>query len=565
MDTYNCNVEYRDYQNWSYQPNVSIDNPLNYKLFNGDTFYVDNDSVTLFDSPTRNCVNIPGILLLENNRTYGRTKNKRKLFYKCRPHDRKIPHFLIPYDMPMGFNKNFKNKYITFYFDRWDKSDKHPYGLISQNLGDLYHFPSYCEYILYCKNLHSSITESIAKTKSILRENNFEKMYKTIYDSKHKYGEFLDRTNDYIFSIDPEGCLDRDDAISIKKVDDKYLISVYIANVWVWLDCLNLWDQIGNRVSTIYFPEFKRPMIPTAIGEKLCSLDENKSRFGFVMDFFIDISENGTLLLSENEEYPKLNQCILSVSKNYSYEEKMLVKNKQYKDLEYVTRKLGKSINDSHDVVAFWMMLMNNKCAKMMRERKIGIFRTVQSKCKQDVIYETSDSIPTFVKMIEQQISGNYIAYSDEGNYEHEVLSFREYVHFTSPIRRMVDLLNQMEWVIQILQPMQLNKDVVKFHKNQLKNLEILNNDMKKIRRIQSDCDILHKVRNIPEYTEHEYDGIVISSNDNKCNIYIEALGWITQYKTFDTEYTKYQKVKCKLFSFENEEQMKRKIRIQIL
>jgi len=62
MDTYNCNVEYRDYQNWSYQPNVSIDNPLNYKLFNGDTFYVDNDSVTLFDSPTRNCVNIPGIL-----------------------------------------------------------------------------------------------------------------------------------------------------------------------------------------------------------------------------------------------------------------------------------------------------------------------------------------------------------------------------------------------------------------------------------------------------------------------------------------------------------------------
>ena len=39
-----------------------------------------------------------------------------------------------------------------------------------------------------------------------------------------------------VFSIDPEGCTDIDDAFSIIKQNDNYLISIYISNVPIILD-----------------------------------------------------------------------------------------------------------------------------------------------------------------------------------------------------------------------------------------------------------------------------------------------------------------------------------------
>ena len=56
-------------------------------------------------------------------------------------------------------------------------------------------------------------------------------------------------------SIDPEGCEDIDDAFSCKQNDDGTVtLSVYIANVPVLVDHLELWHHIGSRVSLYIFP-----------------------------------------------------------------------------------------------------------------------------------------------------------------------------------------------------------------------------------------------------------------------------------------------------------------------
>ena len=52
---------------------------------------------------------IPGVLVLNGNKTYG--KIKKRFLYKCIPDDRRIPEFLIPYTIKSNFNKVNKNIY----------------------------------------------------------------------------------------------------------------------------------------------------------------------------------------------------------------------------------------------------------------------------------------------------------------------------------------------------------------------------------------------------------------------------------------------------------------------
>ena len=53
------------------------------------------------------------------------------------------------------------------------------------------------------------------------------------------------------------------------------------------MDVLNLWDSFSQRISTIYLPDRKRPMLPTILSDCLCSLQEKTTRIAFTMDIFI--------------------------------------------------------------------------------------------------------------------------------------------------------------------------------------------------------------------------------------------------------------------------------------
>jgi exoribonuclease R len=567
---YTCNISSRDYSKWSYEPEESsLQSPLENKLFHGDTFNKnEDDTITVTHSPVRECQNIPGILLLENNRTYGRTENNKRLYYKCRPHDSNIPSFLVAFDLSMGFNKNFKNKYITFFFKNW--KEKHPLGIISQNIGDVYDLPSFNEYQLYCKNLHHSITPAIAVTKETLRERSVQSIRDEIMQNSDRYGGFeylFELPNIYTFSVDPNGCTDRDDAISIVSgssgVIVEHVVSVHIANVWVWLDALQLWDYIGDRVSTIYFPDMKRPMLPTAVGENLCSLDEGKICLAMTMDItVIEHPTKGVYIQYLDATRPQVYQSAIKINKNFVYEEPALLKNESYKSLLTLTKKLDKTVKDSHNVIAYWMMQMNFYLAKHMKFERFGVFRTVQAK-KEPTSYDDG-ILPPFVRIWEQQMSGEYVVYEDKQlKLEHELLGFSQYVHATSPIRRMADLLNQIAWMKHHVKVPEMSEKCLSFYDRELGRIDKMNRKMKKIRRVQADGHILHRVTHDPDILEEIYDGMVIANGD-KATIYIERLEWLTQ-AVLPTPVKQYRYVKCKLFVFDNEEQMRKKIRIQII
>ncbi len=117
--TYQIFIKDRSYSDWDFKDinnenlvNIedndklkSVD-PVGSKLFSRDVICFNKENeLILSKSIIRNSTTIAGILVLEGNKTYGRTENKRRLLYKCIPDDKYLPVFLVPYDLKIGFSK----------------------------------------------------------------------------------------------------------------------------------------------------------------------------------------------------------------------------------------------------------------------------------------------------------------------------------------------------------------------------------------------------------------------------------------------------------------------------
>jgi len=589
MQQYICSIHDRQYLSWDFKPNnpdVENISPIIHHLFDQDQFQYcsETETIEIIHSPIRNAIYLTGVLILENGKTYGRTDNKKRLYYSCIPHNKKIPIFLVPYDLELGFSKSIPNKYVTFSFKEWVQ--KHPIGILKETIGDVTHLPSYYEYQLYCKNLHISIKNSMKMVYIKQKEKTEQEWVQSILSNPNRFGEIQDRReiDRTIMSIDPDGCMDRDDAFSIETIQNsnpnlnqnpesfaKYKVSIYIANIWVWLEAFQLWNHIGERKSTIYLPDMNRPMLPPKLGEGLCSLDVKQSRFAFVMDFIITEHPIHGIQISSILS-PILSQVCIRVSKNYDYESSLLLQNKNYQLLLSITEQIDCKKHDSHSLVSFWMIKMNSYLAENMREKQMGIFRTINASNmnpKSNIERTISPETKQFIQIFEQQMSGNYTKYdSTIHDYSHSVMDVSAYIHFTSPIRRICDLLNQMIWIRFVINPSEISNEFIVFLEKQWNDIDSLNKQMKDIRKIQSDSCMLYECSRNPNLLKESLECIILSCNENErkneYSIYIEKYKWIFQIKTYQL-YEKYQHIMCKLFLFEKEDQTRQKIRLQIL
>ena len=571
---YKIHVNDRNYTNWEIFETINLTkvkldiDPIKEKLFSNDVFKMDtNSNVNIVHSSIRCGSSIPGVLLLLDNKTYGRQKNTHKkypkLLYKCVPDDIRLPHFLIPYEIKhMGFSKVFSNLYVTFSFHEW--TDKHPLGTLTQTIGPVEVLDNFYEYQLYCKSLNSSIQKfNRDATKALQNESN-ETLFEKI---QTKYPSIENRTSWKVFSIDPLNSLDFDDAFSIKKSDDVYQLSVYIANVPILLDFLGLWDSFSNRVSTIYLPDKKRPMLPTILSDCLCSLQEKTKRITFVMDFFI---KDGEIIDT------KITNSFINIYKNYTYEEPLLLDDDNYKSLLSITRILSNkykyisNVRTSHDVVSYLMILMNYYSAKSMIDHKCGIFRSTVVKRDFFVPETLPENVSKFIK-IWNSMTGQYIDGSeitDDKNTRHYVLNMEAYIHITSPIRRLVDLLNMIK-LHKISGIISLSENTEIFYKKWLENIDYINITMRSIRKIQCDCNLLDLCQNSPEIMEKEYDGYLFDKilRNDKLFQYIVFLPELklSSRITLREDIQNFDMKKIKLFLFNNEEKFKKKIRLHIL
>jgi len=551
-NTYKIIVQDRNYSSWIIndvytlkETSISID-PIENKLFNNDIFnYISvTNNINIINSDIRN-VNylIPCVLILKNNKTYGKTNDK--YMYKCIPDDKQLPIFLVPYEIKhVGFSKIFNNLYVIITFVNWN--NKHPQGLITHTIGEIDNLHNFYEYKLYCKKLNISIKNFTKNATNIIKQNNNDLIFK-------KYEKLEHRTNVnkwFIFTIDPYNTIDFDDAFSIIQLDNGITqLSIYISNVSILLDTLKLWESFSNRISTIYLPNKKIPMIPTILSDNLCSLNTTANKITFVMDLFI-----------ENNSIIKItySNCIIKVSKNYVYEESELLNNYYYKQLFKTTQiLLNDNIFNSHDIVSYLMIFMNHKCASEMIKHNNGIFRTT-----------TRTNIPTNINKY-GDLFGEYINCENINTTTlyHEPLNVDAYIHITSPIRRLVDLLNMIQF--QKNHNIILSDNAYKFYNNWINKLDCINTTMRSIRKIQNECSLLNMCVNIPETIDKIYFGYILEKINYRNNTYkfIIYLHEIKLYsKIIITDNLEiYSKHEFKLYLFNDEETLNKKIRLQLI
>lgn len=597
-------IKDRNYKEWIFVDNeTNKDVPLDFctslqyidpsvqKLFSRDVLELVFESyiprIDIIHSHVKTSEYIAGVLVLEDNKTFGRTENKKRLLYRCIPDDHRLPVFLVPYELKIGFSKVYKNKYVVFKFDHW--KEKHPHGILLETIGDVDNLEAFYEFQLYCKNLHVPIAEFTNRTRSSLNKKTNEEFVEQILSNPQFQIE--DRRSKYVFTIDPAQSLDYDDGFGIERVGDNWRVSIYIANVFVWLETLGLWNSFSKRVATIYLPDRRRPMLPTILSDILCSLQQNQPRFAVAMDIMIDNS--GNLLEDQSIHYKNV---LINVRRNYAYEDpKMLNNDATYKQLFEISCLMDKSIRNSHDIVAHWMVQMNTFTGILMAQKKVGIFRSAaylntdfdSSLKKEDMSNLNADTVRV-IKSWNNTI-GQYVPFTDNIDFHHMLIrntvaknnsgvfnktdgvssSMNMYIHITSPIRRLVDLLNQIVLLENFSLITILSSDARKFMEDWMTRMEYINTSMRYIRKIQTSCELLSHCFKNPGMMDSQYRGVVfdkIVKNDGFITymVYLEDIKLLSRITT-QIDVPNYSYNYFNMYLFQDEDKVKKKIQLQLV
>jgi hypothetical protein len=426
-------------------------------------------------------------------------------------------------------------------------------------LGDVDNLEVFYEYQLYCKSLHVSLTDFTNKTRQQLNKNTTEEYVEQILNNPEFQIE--DRRDRYIFTIDPKTSTDYDDGYSIETTNNgEHKIGIYIANVYLWLEILGLWESFSKRVATIYLPDRRRPMLPTILSDTLCSLQEKQPRFAFVMEFILG-HDGPREILYKN--------VLIHVSRNYYYEEPDLHDDESYNALLQVSKKMNSNVLDSHDVVSHWMVFMNTLTADLLFDNNSGVFRSVNY--INPAVNEIEGMDEDTLRIIQSwnNTIGQYVAFDGKTNVKHEFMKTKSYVHITSPIRRLVDLLNQIILFDKKKLVSIVSVGALSFLKKWLGELDYLNTSMRSIRKVQTDCALLDRCYHDPEIMDKEYTGVVFDKmvRDNfimSYMVYLKELKMLSRINII-VDVDNFSSCKFKLYLFQNEEKTKRKIRLQLL
>ena len=262
-----------------------------------------------------------------------------------------------------------------------------------------------------------------------------------------------------IYSIDPEGCVDIDDALHCIPILNSeqnivgYEIGIHIADVSSFISENSLIDdELQQRVETIYLPKGASPihMIPEELSINNISLLENNFKRAF------------SIIINLNDKYEteriSYEKTMIKVTKNLTYEmAQKMIDNKNNDSLCYlytIAEKLKSKINfnsdeiyDTHQMVAIYMILANKFVGEKIQSFDHNNVLLRVHQIKKDPILLNNDNNNNnnnndlaLIKKYNSNLMEQAKYQIGIENCKHYGLNLPYYTHFTSPIRRYADI-----------------------------------------------------------------------------------------------------------------------------
>ena len=314
----------------------------------------------------------------------------------------------------------------------------------------------------------------------------------------------VDLRDKEIFTIDGADTKDIDDAISLSKNGDNYLLGVHIADVSTYVrENTPLDKEASKRGTSVYLIDTVIPMLPKELSNGICSLNPNVDRYALSIDMEID--KNGNVVnkkiyksvicskiqmtydnvykvVEENEVpvgYEKFKDTLLLMK-----ELALILINKRKSkgaiDFEIPEAKILLDENDkvieikprentiANRIIEQFMVLANECIAEFFHSREIPFIYRIHETPDEDkidklkiflnninyVVDFAEEVTPKDLQRVVEKYKGKEeekvvsttilrtmrLAKYSNENIGHFGLALKDYCHFTSPIRRYPDL-----------------------------------------------------------------------------------------------------------------------------
>ncbi|MDG5777224.1 ribonuclease R family protein [Haloarculaceae archaeon H-GB2-1] len=332
------------------------------------------------------------------------------------------------------------------------------------------------------------LDEAEARTEDIQQE---------IQDEVDERRDLRDMTT---WTTDPIDAQDFDDALSIEKRDDEYVLWVHIADVTHYVNPeTEMWTEAVERGNTVYLPAYTIHMLPPVLAETVCSLVPNEDRLAHTVEMHLDpetlsyenieiyksvIRSDARLTYTECEKIlddPDALDDVLEDPDVDLHEKSQMVW--ELAEQMHEQRKedgslvLNPSRDRAHTIIEECMLKANKAVTHvLMWDRGVEAMYRVHPQPSPDewdeALREIQDldgvSIPgdtwddprKAVNATLEQAPGRQLGkiqwavmkvmprakYMNDPFGGHHALNFEIYGHFTSPIRRLSDLINH--WIV---------------------------------------------------------------------------------------------------------------------
>lgn len=418
---------------------------------------------------------------------------KSKSFYFVEPDESKIHRDI--YISSKNLNKAKDGDKVVVANIEWTSNQLNPEGKVKEVLGKAGTYDAEIASIAREFNINYKFPKAVIDEANLLPD----------IVSGSEISKRLDLRNKTVFTIDPVTAKDFDDAVSIEKLDNgNFLIGIHIADVSYYLSPTSkIFKEAEKRATSVYLVGKVIPMLPEKVSNHLCSLVPFEDRLTFSV--LVELTSEGNLVQYNIQKsvinskrrftYDEVQNILEKGVGDFKSEIFLLnkiaktLRNKRTEkgSINFITPEIEfnlnsegipidiviKESNESHQLIEEYMLLANQIVAKHFtiddKENKTSTIYRVHdypneekinefAKFVQSLGYKFNPNVQSSSKELQKLLSSvsgteeeavvNEIAirsmakaiYSTK-NIGHYGLGFKYYTHFTSPIRRLPDLI----------------------------------------------------------------------------------------------------------------------------